>query len=124
MKTILITGSQSTLYEYEEVHTLDVTTAYNNGMNNDQAYFKALLTSEVRHYKTAIVFGDNDHPGHTWNGDDVRISDDDGKKLCLWKVEKLISLHTRNDETVAGYGRWFTPEETEHITDWVKYLNK
>ncbi len=92
-------------------------------MGNDQIEFKALLTNSEKYYKTAIVFGDNDHPGHNWNGSSTRISDKDGKKLCKWKIDKLISFHTRTQE-IAGYGRWFSPKETQHISDWVKYLNE
>ena len=60
---ILITGSKSTLYAYEEMHNLDIETIYDeNGMDNDQTYFKNLVSSEKRVYKTAIVFGDNHSP--------------------------------------------------------------
>lgn len=119
---LLITGSKSILYPYEEIHTLDIQTIYEMGMNNDQKYFKELLSREEKHYKTAIVFGDNDHPGYDWCNEDSSITDEDGKKLCKWKIYKLISFHTKNAEDLAGYSRWFEPKETEKIKDWVKYL--
>lgn len=121
---LLITGSESILYPYENINDLNIETIYEMGMGNDQIEFKALLTNLEKHYKTAIVFGDNDHPGYQWCSDSKTISDEDGKKLCKWKVDKLISLHTRNHELIAGYGRWFSPKETQHISDWVKYLNE
>lgn len=130
---ILITGGKSTLYTYEEIHTLNIESLYKtNGMSNDQFYFKNLLTETERSYKTAIVFGDNDHPGHSWDSIDgdgkvvycSKISDKDGKKLCKWKVDKLISLHKDNSYDLAGYSRWFEPKEVEKIGDWVKYLAK
>jgi hypothetical protein len=121
---ILITGTISTLYSYENIHELDITSIYEtNGMDNDQSYFKGLLISEEKKYQTAIVFGDNDHPGSTWNySTDTYISDADGKKLCKWEIEKLISFHTHGTKDLAGYSRWFEPKEEERIADWVKYL--
>jgi len=122
---ILITGTKSILYSYENLYELDITTIYEMGMNNDQSYFKALLSSEEKVYKTAIVFGDNDHPGSRWKNGDFQISDEDGKKFCKWKIDKLISFHTKGIEYLAGYSRWFNVSEEyiERINDWVKYLN-
>jgi len=125
---LLITGSKSTLYSYETLHELNVKTIYEeNGMDNDQVWFKKLVTGDTKNYKTAIVFGDNHHPGHTWrntfNTDPRYISDEDGKKMCKWKVDKIISFHTTSSHEVAGYARWFDTKEIEHITNWVKYLN-
>lgn len=120
---LMITGSITTLYHYEELHKLDVLKAYENGMNNDQAYFKKIITSEEKHYKTAIVFGDNDSPCNVWTKGDQYISIADGKKICKWKVDKLISFHTQGTEHLAAYGTWFKPLEEERIKDWVKYLN-
>jgi hypothetical protein len=127
---ILITGSKSTLYPYEQINDLNIHTIYDeNQMDNDQAWFKKLVTHDEKSYKTAIVFGDNHSPGYAWrnnfNKDTVEISQKDGQELCKWKINKLISFHTSNKkgrEHVAGYGTWFTPLETEHIQDWVKYL--
>ena len=126
---ILITGSKSTLYPYELLYTLNIDTIYEeNEMDNDQVYFRKLLESEVKHYKTAIVFGDNHSPCNCWNNDFNRkskfISEKDGKKLCKWIVDKVISFHVTSNEEVAGYADWFQPKETECIKDWVKYLNK
>ena len=90
---LLITGSKSTLYPYENLHELNVTTIYEeNGMDNDQIYFKNLVTTDAKNYKTAIIFGDNHHPGYTWsniyNRNSKTISDEDGKKMCKWNIDK------------------------------------
>ena len=125
---ILITGSKSTLYKYEELHLLNIETIYSeNEMDNDQVWFKKLLTGEELHYKTAIVFGDNHSPGNNWrntfNKGTKTISKEDGQKLCKWKIDHLISLHTSSTSRVAGYADWFTPNTIQHIDNWVKYLN-
>lgn len=133
---LLITGSKSTIYPYEELYSLNVQKVYDdNGMDNDQLYFKKLVTTTERKYRTAIIFGDNHNPGQVWhnqfNQGAKRISRVDGKKICKWKVEKVISFHTEKNyfgdtsETrpIAGYGEWFTPKSVKHIDDWVKYLN-
>lgn len=124
---LLITGSKSTLYEYEKISELNVDTIYEeNGMDNDQMYFRKLVEGVERSYSTAIVFGDNDHPGRSWsnsfNKRSTSISDKSGQELCKWKVDKLISFHTRGTYYLAGYARWFKPETTERIKGWVKYL--
>ena len=126
---LLITGSKSTIYPYEDINSLDIENIYSeNGMDNDQTYFKKLVTSDERSYKTAIVFGDNHSPCNNWsNAYNTRtktISRENGKKLCKWKIDKLISFHTKSTEEIAGYADWFEPIEIKHIEDWVKYLNK
>lgn len=125
---LMITGSKSTLYQYEEIYTLDVNTVYEeNGMDNDQIWFKKLV-SQKRVYKTAIVFGDNDSPCYRWNNQFNKgaktISREDGKKLCKWEIEKLISFHTRSDEYTAAYADWFEPKEVEKVANWVDYLKE
>lgn len=125
---LLITGSKSTLYSYENLCELDVERIYDeNEMDNDQVWFKKLVSGEEKNYKTAIVFGDNHHPGSMWenryNRGTKTISDEDGKKLCKWKVDKIISFHTTSSTEIAGYARWFDTKEIERISDWVKYLN-
>lgn len=125
---LLITGSKSTLYTYEELYMLNVEFVYEeNGTDNDQAYFKKLVTGDVKDYKTAIVFGDNHHPGRAWsnsyNENTKTISDEDGKNICRWNVDKIISFHTTSNREVAGYARWFNTKNIERISDWVKYLN-
>tara|TARA_R110000851_G_scaffold305835_1_gene463986 strand:- start:3150 stop:4214 length:1065 start_codon:yes stop_codon:yes gene_type:complete len=126
---ILITGSKSTLYDYSEISKLNIETIYDeNEMDNDQVYFKELLTSKERHYDTAIVFGDNDVPGYDWSNNHNRntnkISSEDGKKLCKWKIGKLVSFHTHSKLHVAGYADWFTPDETIFIENWVKDMSE
>lgn len=129
---LMITGSKSTLYAYECLHELNIETIYEeNGMDNDQAHFRKLVTSDKKHYKTAIVFGDNHSPSYPWsnefNRDNKSISREDGQKMCEWSIDKLISFHTQKDNgrerQIAGYADWFQPKETQHIKDWVKYLN-
>jgi len=124
---LLITGSKSTLYAYEDVASMDIDTIYSeNGMDNDQVYFRELLETE-RTYDTAIIFGDNHSPGYPWrngyNKGSHRISDADGKKINKWSVKKVVSLHTNNSTEMAGYGVWFSPDDVQHIAEWVKYLN-
>lgn len=125
---LMITGSKSTLYAYENLHELNVQTIYaENGMDNDQTYFKKLVTEQEKHYETAIVFGDNHSPSYAWRNDFNKrtrtISQEDGKKMCKWKIKKLISFHTKTVKDIAGYADWFTVESTEKIADWCKYLN-
>ena len=77
---IIITGSKSTLYSYENLEDLDVERAYNCGMGNESRQIRALLASDSRHYKTVICFGDDDAIGGNWGGYGS-ISDEDGKEL-------------------------------------------
>lgn len=121
---VLITGGKSVLYDYDKVDGLDSDELYSEiGQNNDQAYFKELI-SERRVYKTAIVFGDNDYPGHKWNRSDKAINEEDGKKLCKWEIENILSFHTHDVGKLAGYARWFNTSNVTHIKNWVKDLNK
>jgi hypothetical protein len=128
---LLITGSKSTLYLYEELYKLDISTIYEeNGTDNDQQFFKDLLVNEKKIYRTAIVFGDNHSPCYSWNNEynknTTNISKEKGKEISQWEVEKVVSFHTSNknkgDTFLAGYADWFEPKETEHILNWVKYL--
>jgi hypothetical protein len=116
---LIITGSKSTLYPYEELHTLNVETIYEENEMD-------LVTSDERQYKTAIVFGDNHSPSHAWankyNKNTKNISREDGKKICKWKIDKLISFHTESIVEIAGYAGWFEPKQTEKIENWVEYL--
>lgn len=119
---LLITGTISTLYPYEEINTLDIETIYEvNGMDNDAIYFRNIVSNDERCYKTAIVFGDNHSPCDSWQGSGS-ISREDAKKLCKWKIDKLISFHTNGTYNIAGYADMFSPKEVEKIKDWVKYL--
>lgn len=127
---ILITGSKSTLYTYENIHTLNVNTIYTeNGMDNDQMWFKELVSSEYRVYNNVFCFGDNHNPGQTWSNAFNRgtkdIRTDDGKKLCKWKVNNLVCFHTTHHNEIPGYATWLDVEEGNitHVKDWVKYLN-
>jgi len=125
---LLITGSKSTLYAYEELYKLDIQTIYNeNGMDNDQVWFKKLVTSEKKNYKTVIVFGDNHSPLQKWNNKfnsgTKEISRKDAKEMCQWTINKLISFHVNGVNYNAGYSDFFSPLEEERIADWCKYLD-
>lgn len=115
---ILITGSISKLYDYEEIQDLDIETIYSYGMGNEGKMFKALVEKE-KTYNTIICFGDNDNPSSYGVG----LSDEDGKKVCKWKVNHLISFHTRDTKELAGYCRWFSPVSEERISRWVRYID-
>jgi hypothetical protein len=54
---IMITGSKSTLYTYENIYELDINTVYSeNGMGNDQAVFKKLVTEDVKTLRYSYLF--------------------------------------------------------------------
>jgi len=118
---ILVTGGISIVYPYELIHTLNVDKVYTEvGRGNEGDIFKKSV-SEEKHYRSIIIFGDNDHPG---GYSSMPISDKDGKKLCKWEVKNIISFHKDSNTQLAGYGRWFNVpnENIEFIKDWVKYL--
>lgn len=124
---LLITGSKSTLYDYSEVDSLDVDQIYSeNGMDNDQVWFKELL-QQPRTYKSVIVFGDEHDPGRAWsnqyNKGTQNISLKQGIELCKWKVAEIISFHTTSDTRIAGYGLWFDTDKVTKISDWVKDMS-
>lgn len=121
---LVITGSKTTLYEYNIIDTLDIDSIYTeNGTDNDQAWFKKVV-SEPRNYKSAIVFGDNHHPGQRWrntfNKKTKYISDEQGKEICKWKVKEILSFHTHSVDYIAGYARWFDTKKVRKIEGWVK----
>ena len=123
---LLITGSKSTLYDYSEIDSLDVDEIYTeNGMDNDQQWFKKLM-KQPRKYKSVICFGDDHQPGYPWSNRYNRrtrnISEEQGIELCKWDVAEVISFHTTSYERIAGYARWFDTKNITHITDWVKDL--
>ena len=121
---LMITGTITTLYPYDEVQNLNLDTVYSdNGQSNEQRYYKKLVTSDERHYGTVICFGDNHHPGQSWDRSDSRYTVEDGQKLCKWTVDKLISLHTKDYDKLAGYCTWFKPKTIEKIKNWTKYLD-
>lgn len=122
---LIITGSISSFYEYEVLDTLDADKERRiNGTNNDQIYFRKLV-EQPRKYKTAIVFGDNDQPGYNWNGGQ-ELSYSQGKEICKWEISEIISFHTHDHKSLAGYARWFDVPENKitHINNWVKDMNK
>lgn len=121
---IMITGSVTKLFKYEELDRIDLLAeAKAIGRNNDQAHFKKIVSVPMV-YNTIFSFGDDDNPGNNWKSGDTRISDEDGKKICNWKVNKVISLHTKSNRSQTGYTRWFEPKEIEHVKDWLVSLNE
>lgn len=121
---LLITGTISTLYDYEEVYNLNIDNLYEvNGMNNDAIYFRKLIFGEKKQYQTIIGFGDNHTHLDSWQKGSKRISEEDCLKKNTWDVEKIISFHTSSNEELAGYCRGFKCSDITHIKDWVKYLN-
>lgn len=124
---LLITGSKSTIYDYNYVSGLDIDLIYSeNGTDNDQVYFKTLV-SEYRKYNTVIVFGDNHSPSMNWsniyNRRTKTIPIEKGKEICKWDIEKIISFHTTSKNTLAGYADWFNTDNVEYIENWVTYLD-
>lgn len=120
---LLITAHSTILVPYEEIHNMDMEDLYNryNG-NQECVQYRKLITEEAKHYKTCIIFGDNHSVCGSW-GDQKSISKEDGKKLCNWKIDKLICFHTTSDRLIPGYADWFSPKDIEHTKDWLKYLN-
>ena len=88
---------------------------------NRKKYFKEIVSSEEKYYENVICFGDFHSPSQSWGGS-RQISREDGKKLCKFKVKNLISFHTTDNSAIAGYAEWFSPENTIHVKDWVKYF--
>ena len=118
---LMVTGTKTFLFPYEEIKDLDVKGMYNEfGCGNESKMYRALVTGDPKKYTTAIVFGDNHSPCDAWTGG--TIGRDDAKKVCTWSVEKMISLHTCSDTRRAGYGDFFDVKEVTHIKDWVKYI--
>ncbi len=122
---IMITGSITKLFTYEELEGVDLMKeAREIGRNNDQAYYKDLV-SIPRDYNAVFSFGDDDSPGYSWSSGDKAITDEEGKKICKWTCEKVISLHTKQDGRETGYTRWFSPTEgVKHVKDWLHTLKR
>ena len=121
---IMITGSVTKLFKYEELDRIDLLAeAKSIGRNNDQAHFKKIVSVPMV-YNNVFSFGDDDFPGYAWKSEDKGISDVNGKEICNWKVNKVISLHTKSNTTQTGYTRWFEPKEIEHVKDWLISLNQ
>ena len=123
---VIITGSKSTLYDYTEVDSLDVQGVYEeNGMDNDQVYFRDILM-QYRKYNTVIIFGDNHSPCMAWSNEYNRrtkhITPEMGKDFCKFEVKTIYSFHTTSDHILAGYGDWFSPGKVVNQKGWVEYL--
>lgn len=119
---LLITAHKTVFIPYEELHSFNIEDLYNkyNGGQECKEY-RRIITSDIKHYKTCIIFGDNNSVCDSW--DAKEISREKGKKLCKWTIDKLICFHTTSNNTIPGFADWFSPKEVEYISDWVKYLN-
>jgi len=122
---LLITGSKSTLYDFNEVKTLDITKVFkDNECDNDQVYFKKLV-SQPRSYNTCICFGDGHSPSMAWdnsyNQESRVIPLKEGRDLNKWEISHILSFHT-DDTSVAGYATWFTCPDVKIIKKWCKYF--
>lgn len=122
---LMITGTETYLFPYEEIQSLDIEGLYSSiGRGNEAKMYRALVTGEPKKYTTAIVFGDNHSPCDCWNFNRT-IGRDDAKKICTWTVEKMISLHTTSNTIRAGYGDFFdVGNNVEYVKDWVKYIKQ
>lgn len=121
---LMVTGTKTYLFPYEEISGLDVEGMYSEfGQGNEARMYRALVTGESKKYTTAIVFGDNHTPCESW-GASGNISRENAKKQCNWTVERMISLHTTSNTTRAGYGDFFDVKEVKHISDWIKYIKQ
>ena len=118
---IMITGTHTILYPYEELHTLNIETIYEMGMNNECAEYRRLLFTDVRHYETVIGFGDNDCPLSEWQGTKAMTREEMHAK-SRWTAKKLISFHTKNGTELASYLEGFPCSNVEYIQNWVCYL--
>lgn len=141
---LMITGSTTTLYEYERIGELDTRRVYDeNDTDNDQTNFLKIITESEKKYSSLIVFGDEDYPGHQWNNSKQDYSTlrtigyNEGRKLNKWKVDQIINFHvdegrynrylTNEDgslnwgsdgkvkDRVAGYGIWFNKDGNEVV---------
>lgn len=120
---IIFTGKDSIFIPYEELGNLNVDEIYEKyGQSQECKNFRKIITSDVKHYRTAIVFGDYHSVCDSWHVSEKIINPKDGKKLCQWTIDKLISFHTTSNEDLAGYSEWFDPKEIEIVKDWVEYL--
>lgn len=125
---LLITGSKSTIYNYDTVDSLDIDSIYReNGMDNDQKVFMGLL-KEYKKYDTVIVFGDNHSPLQAWRNEYNKGTKDlnleEAKNLCKWDVKRVYSFHTTSNDGLAGYGVCFNTTDVVKMKNWVKYLKK
>ncbi len=120
---IIITGRHTLFVPYEELHNLDIEKVYSTHGNGQECQeYRKLITSSDKEYGTCIAFGDFHSISESWGGIG-RISRKDGKKLCKWKINKLISFNKDSNTEITGFAEWFSPDHTEIIKNWTKYLN-
>lgn len=119
---LIITGARSGLFDYTEIDGLDVNQIYTDyGQNNECKDFRAIV-SQHRQYDNVIVFGDNHTPLDNW-GREQKISFKQAYDVCNFRINKIYSFHTTNNDKLAGYAEMFNCSNVEYIKNWVKYLN-
>jgi len=119
---IIITGRHTIFIPYEELHKLNIEEIYaTHGNSQESAEYRKLITSSDKQYATCIAFGDFHSICQSW-GVGKHINSDEGKKLCKWNIDKLISFNKDSNEHITGFAEWFSPKETIIIKDWMKYL--
>jgi len=67
------------------------------------------------------AFGDFHSISESW-GWAKSIDREDGKKLCKWKIDKLISFNKDSNTEITGFAEWFSPNHIEIVKDWTTYL--
>jgi hypothetical protein len=112
---IMLTSGRTIIIDYDKVQESDIIElARQSGSGNEGVMYRALV-KENRVYNTVISFGDDDNPGYY----------SEGKEECNFKVTTLYSLHTNGNRTsnVTGYARWFKPEKTHIVKDWITTIS-
>lgn len=118
---VLITGARSGLFDYSQVDGLDIEQVYKDyGQNNECTDFRAIL-SEYKVYDNVIVFGDNHSPLDSWGGE-KKLSVNQAKSVCKFKINKIFSFHTTKRDKLAGYAEMFDCSNIEYINNWVYHL--
>ena len=119
---IIITGKHTLFIPYEELHTLDIKEVYaTHGNGQECREYRELITSSEKEYDTCIAFGDFHSISESW-GWAKSIDREDGKKLCKWKIDKLISFNKDSNTEITGFAEWFSPNHIEIVKDWTTYL--
>lgn len=122
---ILITGKSTLFVPYEEIYLMNIDEIYSKyGNSQECSEFRKIITTDIKNYDTCIVFGDHHSVCDDWCSGSKRISREDGQKLCKWNINKLLCFHTTSNYYVPGFADWFSPNEIEHIENWVEYLEK
>jgi len=119
---IIITGRHTLFVPYEQLHTFDIKEVYSTHGNGQECQeYRELITNSEKEYNVCVAFGDFHSISQSWGGAN-NISKEDGKILCKWKIDELISFNTDSNTEITGFAEWFSPNKTTIVQDWVKYL--